>query len=144
MISRLIALTLAVAAPLALPHAQASAAAAESGPVADVTGGKVRGAALAGGGAVFLGIPYARPPVGPLRWREPSPVEPWTGIRDAVAYGAPCAQNPYFGPGLAATAPWPSFDPTSRAYVAFTDKGAVAKQGLRRPFCDLFLESAIP
>ena len=45
------------------------------------------------------------------------------------------------GPGVP---PWPSFDPTSRAYVAFTAEGAVAKNGLRRPFCDLFLENTRP
>jgi para-nitrobenzyl esterase len=45
------------------------------------------------------------------------------------------------GPGLP---PWPSFDPTSRAYVAFTDEGVVAKTGLRQPFCDLFLDNARP
>ena len=45
------------------------------------------------------------------------------------------------GPGVP---PWPSFDPTSRAYVAFTDRGAAVKERLRRPFCDLFLESARP
>src|SRR5262245_36414048 len=105
----LTALILSVAASVTSLHAQVSPptardTAALSTPVADVTGGKVRGAALVGGGAVFLGIPYARPPVGPLRWREPSPVEPWTGIRRANAYGPPCAQNPYFDPAVKETA----------------------------------------
>ena len=45
------------------------------------------------GGAVFKGIPFAQPPVGPLRWREPQPVKPWTGVRAATSFGAPCAQN---------------------------------------------------
>lgn len=35
----------------------------------------------------FKGIPYAAPPVGPLRWREPQPVVPWSGVRQAVEYG---------------------------------------------------------
>jgi para-nitrobenzyl esterase len=37
---------------------------------------------------------------------------------------------------------WPKFDASSRAYIQFTDAGAVAKEGLRRPFCDLFIENA--
>ena len=49
-----------------------------------------------GGGAQFLGIPYAEPPVGDLRWREPVPVKPWRDPRYATRYGAPCAQ-PYLG-----------------------------------------------
>src|SRR6516162_6248253 len=35
----------------------------------------------------FKGIPYATPPVGPLRWKPPQPVQPWTGVRSAVDYG---------------------------------------------------------
>jgi para-nitrobenzyl esterase len=62
-------------------------------PVAAVTGGQVRGATL-GAGAVFKGIPYARPPIGELRWREPTTVQPWSGVRDAVAFGPLCAQKP--------------------------------------------------
>ncbi|NML45830.1 carboxylesterase family protein [Ramlibacter sp. G-1-2-2] len=40
-----------------------------------------------GEGAAFLGIPYAAPPVGPLRWKAPQPVQPWSGTRDALAFG---------------------------------------------------------
>src|SRR5215475_14546357 len=67
---------------------------ADSGPVAKVTGGQIRGALLNKGGAVFKGIPYAQPPVGDLRWREPVPVKPWTGVRDVTAFGPVCAQPP--------------------------------------------------
>ncbi|MBK8478719.1 MAG: carboxylesterase family protein [Opitutaceae bacterium] len=37
--------------------------------------------------AVFKGVPFAAPPVGELRWREPQPVAPWSGIRDAGRFG---------------------------------------------------------
>ena len=42
----------------------------------------------------FRGIPYARPPVGPLRWRLPEPLDPWTGVRDASRAGPVCPQAP--------------------------------------------------
>jgi para-nitrobenzyl esterase len=35
----------------------------------------------------FKGIPYAAPPLGPLRWKAPQPVAPWSGVRKAVDYG---------------------------------------------------------
>jgi para-nitrobenzyl esterase len=44
------------------------------------------------GGAEFLGIPYAQPPVGDLRWHEPLPVKPWTELRTVSSFGAPCTQ----------------------------------------------------
>jgi len=40
----------------------------------------------------FKGIPYAAPPVGPLRWKAPQPVQPWTGVRRAVEYPPRCMQ----------------------------------------------------
>lgn len=63
-------------------------------PIVAVTGGKIRGTFLEPGGATFKGVPYAHPPVGEFRWREPAPVEPWTGVREVTLDGPPCAQTP--------------------------------------------------
>jgi para-nitrobenzyl esterase len=41
----------------------------------------------------FKGIPFAAPPVGPLRWKAPQPPAPWTGVRKASEYGARCMQG---------------------------------------------------
>src|SRR5436189_4441894 len=45
---------------------------------------------------VFKGIPFAAPPVGPLRWRAPQPVAHWDGVRKADQFGPRCMQG---GPG---------------------------------------------
>lgn len=43
----------------------------------------------------FKGIPYAKPPVGNLRWRAPQPAEHWDGVRQATQYGHDCMQLPF-------------------------------------------------
>ena len=45
---------------------------------------------------VFRGVPFAAPPVGDLRWREPQPPAPWKGARAAVAFGPRPMQRPIF------------------------------------------------
>lgn len=48
---------------------------------------------------LWLGLPYAEPPVGELRWKAPRPPASWSGVREADAYGAPCAQlGSIYGP----------------------------------------------
>jgi para-nitrobenzyl esterase len=54
--------------------------------------GALRGAISAGIRA-FRGIPYATPPVGPLRWRPPQAHPRWTGVRTATEFGSPCPQT---------------------------------------------------
>jgi para-nitrobenzyl esterase len=57
-------------------------------PVIVVDGGSVQGVPSAVEGVtVFRGIPYAAPPVGDLRWREPQPVIPWEGVKVADTFG---------------------------------------------------------
>lgn len=46
----------------------------------------------------FLGVPYAAPPVGDLRWRVPQPLAPWDGPREARRFGPACPQPPAAGP----------------------------------------------
>ena len=86
---------------ICMAFAAIPASAADSGPIVRITGGQVRGLTLEKGGAVFRGIPYAAPPVGDLRWREPMPVKPWTGVREATAFGPLCAQVQSLSPNAA-------------------------------------------
>lgn len=46
---------------------------------------------------VFRGVPFAAPPVGDLRWREPQPVKNWTAVRKANKFGPRAMQLPVFG-----------------------------------------------
>jgi para-nitrobenzyl esterase len=59
----------------------------ESGPIEGKTDGAVKS---------FLGIPYAAPPVGDLRWKPPAPVAKWTSVRKATEFGSRCMQGPLF------------------------------------------------
>ncbi len=60
---------------------------------AGTVSGAVRGVRK-DGTAVFLGIPFARPPVGALRFAAPRPPEPWDGARPATAFGPPRRSRP--------------------------------------------------
>lgn len=66
--------------------------AADASFVVETKSGQLRGVPRSSGGAEFLGVRYAQPPVGDLRWREPIPAKSWDGVRDATAFGAPCSQ----------------------------------------------------
>ena len=51
------------------------------------------------GAHVWRGIPFARPPVGALRWRAPQEPESWEGVREALEFGFPCPQFDVESPG---------------------------------------------
>jgi len=78
-------LILAVAATFAV----ASASCAQ--PLVSAPVGKIQGE-MDGTARVFRGIPYAVPPVGPLRWRAPEPMPRWKGVRNADNFGPACYQ----------------------------------------------------
>lgn len=65
-------------------------------PTVTVTEGVLAGAhfGAAQDGVAFLGVPYAAPPVGELRWKPPLPPKKWIGTRRATSYGAVCPQLP--------------------------------------------------
>jgi para-nitrobenzyl esterase len=82
------ALFAALAIMTALPLAGAL-----SGPVT-VTGGQITGVPAPDPAVmVFKGIPFAAPPVGNLRWRDPQPVAAWHGVRNADQFGNSCIQT---------------------------------------------------
>ncbi|XP_035924829.1 liver carboxylesterase 1 [Halichoerus grypus] len=69
-----------------------------SPPVVDTVQGKVLGkyVSLEGSAqpvAVFLGVPFARPPLGPLRFAPPQPTEPWNFVKNTTSYPPMCSQN---------------------------------------------------
>jgi para-nitrobenzyl esterase len=59
--------------------------------------GKLQGQLSADGQArEFLGIPYAAPPIGPLRWKPPQPAAKWQGVRQATSFGSRCMQQEHY------------------------------------------------
>ena len=67
---------------------------AQGRPLALTTRGPVSGLVTPAGIHAFLGIPYAAPPVGNLRWRPPVPHEHWFAPLDATQFGNHCPQLP--------------------------------------------------
>ncbi len=63
----------------------------EDGPVVKAPAGAVEGR-MEGQLRVFKGIPYALPPVGQARWRPPSPMPTWAGVKKATEFGPACFQ----------------------------------------------------
>ena len=55
--------------------------------------GQITGTSMGSGVQAFLGIPFASPPVGDLRWREPQPVIPWSGVKVMDRKGPDCMQS---------------------------------------------------
>ena len=92
-IARLVCLLTLGTASLPIAFAQAPDQAAGGGPLVSISTGQLRGSVSPDGGAVFKNIPFAQPPVGDLRWREPLPAKAWTGVRDATSFGPMCHQN---------------------------------------------------
>ncbi len=56
--------------------------------------GQLRGV-VQNGVVSYKGVPFAAPPVGPLRWRPPQSVKPWTGVRPAIEFAPDCLQVPF-------------------------------------------------
>lgn len=69
----------------------ASAAAVAQNPQAKLDSGMIQGS-VTDGVIAYKGIPFAAPPVGPLRWRAPQPVKPWAGVKQTTAYAPDCMQ----------------------------------------------------
>ncbi|XP_052583838.1 acylcarnitine hydrolase-like isoform X3 [Peromyscus californicus insignis] len=69
----------------------------EASPIRNTHTGQVRGSLIQVndtkvGVHSFLGIPFAKPPIGPLRFAPPEDPEPWSGVRDGTSYPAMCLQ----------------------------------------------------
>lgn len=84
----------ATVAGLGLQCADAATSAGQGlGPIVSALSGKIRGEDVSGTQVTaFEGIPYAAPPVGPLRWRPPERVKPWRGVLYAHRFGDSCMQ----------------------------------------------------
>jgi len=67
------------------------------GPQVKTSNGIVEGVVEKSGIHSFKGIPFAAPPVGDLRWKEPQPVKNWEGVRMADKFSASGMQLPIFG-----------------------------------------------
>jgi len=89
--------TRCIVAALAVALAATAAPASDSPPIVTVATGKLAGTHDSKTGLnEFKGIPYAAPPVGPLRWKPPQAVASWAGVRQADRFGPRCMQRPIY------------------------------------------------
>ncbi|MFL6275426.1 MAG: carboxylesterase/lipase family protein [Blastocatellia bacterium] len=83
---------------IAIIFASALTVVAQTSDRVKTANGIVAGAGRQSSGVrIFRGIPFAQPPVGDLRWKEPQPVKNWQGVRQADKFGPRCMQAPIFG-----------------------------------------------
>ena len=103
---------------------------AAAGPLTVKTAqGKVEGKTINDGKVrAFLGLPYAAPPVGELRWRAPQPPAKWKGVRDAKKFGHHCAQGRVFADMV-----FPDAGPSEDCLVLNVYTPAEAKKGSKLP-----------
>ena len=80
----------AVAACVPLAAAMAEPVVTDAGALQGVRAGQL---------TIYKGVPFAAPPVGALRWREPQPVQAWPGLRKADAFAPACMQIGVSMPG---------------------------------------------
>ncbi len=94
---KIVVLLIAAVALVRVAAAQPGKAAAGGANRVKTANGVVEGVAEKSGVRSFKGIPFAAPPVGDLRWKEPQPAKNWTGIRKADKFGPRAMQRPIFG-----------------------------------------------
>ncbi len=83
---------LAICAILATPLVLLAADGPQVKTPSGIVEGKVEGTVN-----TFLGIPYAAPPVGEMRWKPPAPAAKWTGVRKSTEFGSHCLQGNVYG-----------------------------------------------
>lgn len=103
-------------------------------PIVELAAGRVAGSSE-GPLSVFRGVPFARPPVGLLRFGAPQAPEPWTGVRDASAFAsaealATTMQDAWLAFARTGDPGWPAYDPTTRATMLLGEQCAVVDDRL--------------